>query len=72
MIELNVTNLVGGNIVITTGGNTGIIPETVFTLSNGQKITKNIVGTLGSSARLAQNFPDGTEYYAGSDGQNYI
>ena len=47
MIELNVTNLVGGNIVITTGGSipTGH-PETRITLEGGIVDEHNISGTF--------------------------
>lgn len=57
MIELNVTNLVGGNIVITTssyegggGSEGGETPtgnsKTVFTLANGTVEDYEITGTL--------------------------
>lgn len=47
MIELNVTNLVGGDITITTGGSAPAShPETRFTLEGGTVETYNITGTL--------------------------
>ena len=57
MIELNVTNLVGGNIVITTsssggseGGETPIVSSpTIVKYENGETRSYNIVGELNSS-----------------------
>lgn len=68
MIELNVTNLVGGNIVITTsssggGGSEGDeIPtgnsKTVFTLEGGTTEEYDIVGTLDNNWMYEHGFWD--------------
>lgn len=44
---IRVTHIVGGNIIITTGGSTPSgHPETRFTLEDGTVETHNITGTL--------------------------
>lgn len=71
MIELNVTNLVGGNIVITTsssgggGSEGGVSSPTIVEYENGETRSYNIVGELNSS-----NFVD--TIYDGDEPQNAI
>ena len=57
MIELNVTNLVGGNIVITTGGSAPAShPETRFTLQGGTVETYDITGTLDQQWMITNGY----------------
>ena len=70
MIELNVTNLVGGNIVITTSssggdGETSSHSETRFTLQGGSVETYNIEGTLNRQWMVNNGYFDDSE----DDGQ---
>ena len=70
-IELNVTNLVGGNIVITTsssgGGDTPVVTTpTTIRYDNGETRTYNIVGEINSENYVNIKFveEDDEHYYA--------
>ena len=60
MIELNVTNLVGGNITITTsssgGGGGNDTTKTRFTLTNGHVEDYEITGTLNQQWFIDHGF----------------
>lgn len=73
MIELNVTNLVGGNIVITTptpssgGGGGNDTTKTRFTLANGPVEDYEITGTLTQQWFIDHGFAHMEDVYYGDE-----